>query len=289
MGTAQLVFAGDRTSTHDRKWRHRKSHDFFLYFSPVFSRTIFSRTFFPVLFSRTFSRTFFFSYFFFVLFPVLFFRDFFSFFFPYYFTVLFQTLRRLKSNVLKYQWVVFLVSRHLRPIIQSETKKKNQSEEGYLPLPPRPNNIYSDKIINGILSLTDHNDVHLREMRQRIYREEQPDQTSIDPCSFLTNLFLWGMRQGVQSTRPQKKAWSGPQLQLDLRVCGQYFNRLDILARHRAQHERPEAKQRLPMKRPAAPEPGPIPKQRRTVLLPRTPMGNPVGPDVLPMDPETRA
>jgi transcription elongation factor Elf1 len=72
-------------------------------------------------------------------------------------------------------------------------------------------------------------------------------------------------------------------------VCGQYFNRLDILARHRAQHERPEAKQRLPMKRPAAPEPGPIPKQRRTVLPPRTPMGNPVGPDVLPKDPETRA
>jgi hypothetical protein len=26
-------------------------------------------------------------------------------------------------------------------------------------------------------------------------------------------------------------------------VCGQYFNRLDNLARHRAQHERPEAKQ----------------------------------------------
>jgi hypothetical protein len=47
-------------------------------------------------------------------------------------------------------------------------------------------------------------------------------------------------------------------------VCGQYFNRRDILARHRAQHERPEAKQRPPMKRPAAPEAGPIPKQRRT-------------------------
>jgi transcription elongation factor Elf1 len=33
-------------------------------------------------------------------------------------------------------------------------------------------------------------------------------------------------------------------------VCGQYFNRLDSLARHRVHHERPEAKQRLPMKRP---------------------------------------
>jgi hypothetical protein len=64
---------------------------------------------------------------------------------------------------------------------------------------------------------------------------------------------------------------------------------MDNLARHRAQHERPEAKQRLPMKRPAAPDPGPSPKQRSTVLPPRTPMGNPVEPDVLPEDPETRA
>ena len=43
------------------------------------------------------------------------------------------------------------------------------------------------------------------------------------------------------------------------------------------------------MKRPAAPEPEPSPKQRRTVLPPRTLMGNPVGPDVFPEDPETRA
>ena len=72
-------------------------------------------------------------------------------------------------------------------------------------------------------------------------------------------------------------------------VCGQYINRMDSLARHRAQHERPEAKQRPPMKRPVAPEPGPSPKQRNTVLPPRTPVWNPVGPDVLPEDPETRA
>ena len=190
---------------------------FFFTFPPYFPVLFVSVLFSPSFFSRTFSRTFFFSYFFFVIFPVLFFGTFFSFFFPYYFTVLYQTSRRLKSNVLKYQWVIFLVSRHLRPIIQSETRKKNQSEEGCLPLPPRPNNIYSDKIIIGILSLAYYNDVYLREMRQWIYREEQPDQTSKDPCSFLTNLFLWGMRQGVQSTRPQKEAWSGPQLQLDLR------------------------------------------------------------------------
>jgi uncharacterized Zn-finger protein len=48
---------------------------------------------------------------------------------------------------------------------------------------------------------------------------------------------------------------------LTCEVCGQYFNRMDNLARHRAQHERPGAKQRLPMKRPGAPEPGPSPKQ----------------------------
>ena len=70
----------------------------------------------------------------------------------------------------------------------------------------------------------------------------------------------------------------------------QYFNRMDILARHRAQHGTPEAKQRPPMKRPVAPEPGPSPKQQRTVSPPpRTPMENPVGPHVLPEDPETRA
>ena len=65
--------------------------------------------------------------------------------------------------------------------------------------------------------LIDHDDVHLWEMRQRIYREEKPDQTPKDPCSFLTDLFLWGMQQSVQLTRPQKQTWSGPQLQLDLR------------------------------------------------------------------------
>jgi hypothetical protein len=44
------------------------------------------------------------------------------------------------------------------------------------------------------------------------------------------------------------------------------------------------------MKRPAAPEAGLSPKQQRTVSPPpRTPMENPVGQDVLPEDPETRA
>jgi uncharacterized Zn-finger protein len=75
-------------------------------------------------------------------------------------------------------------------------------------------------------------------------------------------------------------------------VCGQYFNRLDILARHRALHERPEAKQRLPMKRPAAPESGPSPKQRRTVSPPTNTHQEKsrvaADTEVLPDDPETR-
>jgi hypothetical protein len=40
----------------------------------------------------------------------------------------------------------------------------------------RLNNIYGDRIIIGILSLTEHYHVHLREMRQRLYREDKPDQ-----------------------------------------------------------------------------------------------------------------
>jgi hypothetical protein len=65
------------------------SRIFFSVFSPVFYHVLFSRT----LFFRTISR---------ILFPY--------FFLPYYFVpVLFQKSRRLKSNVLKYQWVVFLV------------------------------------------------------------------------------------------------------------------------------------------------------------------------------------
>ena len=75
-------------------------------------------------------------------------------------------------------------------------------------------------------------------------------------------------------------------------VCGQYFNRMDSLARHRAQHERPEAKQRPPMKRPAAPEAGPIPKQRRTVSPPTNTHQEKsrvaADTEVLPDDPETR-
>ena len=89
---------------------------------------------------------------------------------------------------------------------------------GWLLLCPRPNNIYNDRIVIGILGFwTDHDDVHLWEMRQSIYREEKPDQASKDPCRFFINLFLWGIRQRVQPSWHQKEAWSGLQQQLDLR------------------------------------------------------------------------
>jgi hypothetical protein len=57
---------------------------------------------------------------------------------------------------------------------------------------------YGERIIIGILSfLTDHDHVHLREMRQRIYREDQPDQAYEDPPEgsngVWADLFLWGM------------------------------------------------------------------------------------------------
>ena len=107
---------------------------------------------------------------------------------------------------------------------QSHHWKLNQSEEGCLLLRPRSNYIYSERIVIDILDfLTDHDHVHLREMRQRIYREEQPDQASKDSCRCFTDLFLWGMRKRVQPTRPQKEAWSGPQLQLDLRCMRSVF------------------------------------------------------------------
>ena len=82
-------------------------------FPPLFfSRTFLFRTIFPYFFSVSPPPVFFPYYFFHVLFSrTIFFRTLFPYFFlPYYFVpVLFQKLRRLKSNVLKYQWVVFLV------------------------------------------------------------------------------------------------------------------------------------------------------------------------------------
>ena len=88
------------------------------FFRTFFFRTFFFRTFFPVLFLPVFlSPYFFLPYFLFFtffpyFFPLFFFLYFFSrtFFLPYYlFPVLFQKSWRLKSNVLKYQWLFFLV------------------------------------------------------------------------------------------------------------------------------------------------------------------------------------
>ena len=85
-----------------------------LFFSVLFFFVLFSPYFFyPYFCPRTFfSRIFFFFTFFPYFFPLFFFLYFFSrtFFLPYYlFPVLFQKSWRLKSNVLKYQWLFFLV------------------------------------------------------------------------------------------------------------------------------------------------------------------------------------
>ena len=82
--------------SRDRKWRHRKSRGLSPYFPVFFFTYFFFSYFFPVFFSRT-------------LFSRIFFYFFFPYFFRYYFPVLHQKSGRLKSNVLKYQWVVFLV------------------------------------------------------------------------------------------------------------------------------------------------------------------------------------
>jgi hypothetical protein len=131
---------------HHRKSRDLFPYFFVPYFlSPYFFQYFFFYTFFPYFFPRTLSRIFFlyffpyflfvlffrtfflffFPFFFLVLFPVLFFPTFFyltyfpvlftprtffsrTFLFPYYLPVPFPMSRRLKSNVLKYQLVVFL-------------------------------------------------------------------------------------------------------------------------------------------------------------------------------------
>ena len=119
MGTVQAIFEGDRGGSDHCACLTRSdvtgSHVTFLpYFSPVlFSpRNIFPyfppRIFFPSFFSRNLSFPH--PLFFYIFFPYFFSRTFFPvLFFPYYFAVLFQKSRRLKSNVLKYQLVVFLV------------------------------------------------------------------------------------------------------------------------------------------------------------------------------------
>ena len=88
----------------------------------------------------------------------------------------------------------------------------------WLQLRPRPNNIVTESSL-VFWVFWDHDDVHLWEMRHRIYREEKPDQASKDPCIFFTDLFLWGMRQSSVEPTPE----SGPQIQLDLRSMWSLF------------------------------------------------------------------
>ena len=77
---------------------------------------------------------------------------------------------------------------------------------------------------------------------------------------------VYGKEFSLAETRKRHEA--AHSYSLTCGVCCQYFNRLDILVHNRAQHERPEAKQRPPMKRPVAPEPEPVTKHRRTMLPP---------------------
>ena len=120
MGTNKVVFEGEQPEVIPCACLTRsdvtRSHVTFpLTFFPYFFPGIFfPSTFFPVLFPRTFSNYFisissyFFPPYFFPVhfFPVLFFPR--TLLLPFYFPVLFPMSRRLKSNVLKYQLVVFL-------------------------------------------------------------------------------------------------------------------------------------------------------------------------------------
>ena len=126
-------------------------------------------------------------------------------------------------------------------------------------------------------------------MQQPVYKEEKPDQASKTHADSSQTYSCSISDKEFSRPDHRKRHEAAHSYSLTRGVCGQYFNRLNILAHHRAQQERPEAKQRPPMKRIAAPEPGPVTKQRRTMSPPaKTPMVNPVVPDVLPEDPETR-
>ena len=59
------------------------------------------------------------------------------------------------------------------------------------------------------------------------------------------------------------------------------------MLRHRALHERPEAKQRPPMKRPASPGPSNRPPKRPRIHSPQSSNSPSVEPNILPEDPET--
>ena len=132
MGTDKLVFEGDRGGSDHCACLTRSNvtgrhvtfpltffsayfffHTFFPYF---FSRNFFHVHFSPYFSPRSFSRTCFPPYYFFVVYFPYFFLSFFPVVFSrtifllyYFFSVLFQKSRRLKSNVLNYQLVVFLV------------------------------------------------------------------------------------------------------------------------------------------------------------------------------------
>jgi hypothetical protein len=71
-------------------------------------------------------------------------------------------------------------------------------------------------------------------------------------------------------------------------ACSQYFNRRESMLHHRALHERPEAKQRPQMKRPASPGPSNCPAKRPRFHSPQSSNSPSVEPNILPEDPENR-
>ena len=182
----------------------------------------------------------------------------------------------------------------------NQIARNEPTRRGWLILRPRSNYVHSERIIIGILDfLTDHDHVHLWEMRQRISREEQPDQASKDSCIFFTDLILWDMRQRVQPTRPQKEAWGYPWTTpaLHLPDLHHSFQRKDNFHQHvqtnqRGMDQTPQTWSKKVIKRKLSPPAGPSPKYPKTQSTAKTYQEkNRVAAytKVLPDDPETRA
>ena len=130
-------------------------------------------------------------------------------------------------------------------------------------------------------------DVLLREMRQALYREEKPVTSYENPPEGSNGVwvdlqlqYLW---QGIQPSWHQEEAWSAPRLQPDLRSMRSVFQQtgqpstpVSPAWETRCQAETTDEETSSTWTRT-------VTKQQRTVSPPpRSPMENPVGPDVLP-------
>jgi hypothetical protein len=95
----------------------------------------------------------------------------------------------------------------------------NQSEEGWLLLRPRPNNIYGDRILISILTFWQTMTMFTCERCGKEFTEKRNLTRHMKTRRFLTDLFLWVCDKMFcrADNRNQKQTWRGPQLQLDLR------------------------------------------------------------------------